>query len=361
MKSQGKSVAVTYCPLCGSGIVYAADFDGKAHKFGVSGLLYNSDVLLYDRQTETLWSQILSKGISGELVNKKLAVIQSAHTSWASWKEQYPETKVLSDKTGFSRDYDRSPYGSYDKDVSTYFPVAFKSKRYHPKERVLGITVNDKQKVYPFAELSKYANENNKTSLNDTFEGQELTLEFDMENRDGSFKNANGDVVTSTNTFWFAWNITMHKIMKGLQKDHQNLAQVLEIMELQLERIAEGDDSALALMFDASSYIQNYPDMIHHPKENKIFEVFKYRSNEEAESLEIREELVKNIQDYIELEWEHMNLEESVVFPLIDKTLEDKDWKLLEELIEADADPLFSDKIEDTFKTLYQSINAQAA
>ncbi|KAG1694652.1 hypothetical protein GQR58_006653 [Nymphon striatum] len=132
-------------------------------------------------------------------------------------------------------------------------------------------------------------------------------------------------------------------------------------MELQLERIAEGDDSALALMFDASSYIQNYPDMIHHPKENKIFEVFKYRSNEEAESLEIREELVKNIQDYIELEWEHMNLEESVVFPLIDKTLEDKDWKLLEELIEADADPLFSDKIEDTFKTLYQSINAQAA
>ncbi|WP_299880693.1 DUF3179 domain-containing protein [uncultured Cocleimonas sp.] len=201
----GKAVAVTYCPLCGSGIVYAADFEGKAYKFGVSGLLYNSDVLLFDRQTETLWSQILSKGVSGKWVNKKLKVIQSAHTSWASWKAQYPDTKVLSNDTGFDRDYNRSPYGTYDKDVSTYFPVAFKSKRYHPKERVLGITINDKQKVYPFAELSKYFAETKETSLIDTFEGQELTLEFDSDNRDGSFKNSNGEGVTSTNTFWFAW------------------------------------------------------------------------------------------------------------------------------------------------------------
>ena len=183
----------------------------------------------------------------------------------------------------------------------------------------------------------------------------------------------------------------MHKIMKGLQKDHQNLAQVLEIMELQLERIAEGDDVALALMFDASNYILNYPDMIHHPKENKIFEVFKYRSSKESEALETltqqhedmpvatikfqsmldqainglgfisRDDLVRSIQDYIELEWEHMNLEESVIFPLINETLNDKDWKLLEELIDADSDPMFNGNIEETYKTLYQSINAQAA
>lgn len=183
----------------------------------------------------------------------------------------------------------------------------------------------------------------------------------------------------------------MHMIMKGLQKDHQNLAKVLGIMELQLERIAEGDDAALALMLDASNYIQSYPDLIHHPKENKVFEVFKYRSNEEADTFSkltqqhkdmpdttvkfkemldeainglgfiSREDLVKKIQDYLELEKEHMNLEESVVFPLINETLEDKDWKLLEELIKADLDPLFTDKIEDTFENLYQSIKAQAA
>ena len=63
-KIQGRSIAVTYCPLCGSGIVYNAEIGGKPHEFGVSGLLYNSDVLLFDRETETLWSQILSKSVS---------------------------------------------------------------------------------------------------------------------------------------------------------------------------------------------------------------------------------------------------------------------------------------------------------
>ncbi len=182
----------------------------------------------------------------------------------------------------------------------------------------------------------------------------------------------------------------MHKIMKGLQKDHHNLAKVLKIMELQLEHIADGDDSALALMLDASNYIQSYPDVIHHPKENKVFEVFKSRSKEEADALDTltqqhkdmpdttvkfkemldaainglgfisREDLVKKIQDYLELEKEHMNLEESVVFPLINETLEDKDWKMLEELIEADSDPMFSNKVEEDFENLYQFIKVQA-
>ncbi|WP_299880696.1 hemerythrin domain-containing protein [uncultured Cocleimonas sp.] len=183
----------------------------------------------------------------------------------------------------------------------------------------------------------------------------------------------------------------MHTIMKGLKKDHHNLAKVLKIMELQLERIAEGDDAALGLMYDSSHYIQSYPDIIHHPKEDKVFEVFKHRSKDEADALKkltqqhmdmpnttdkfkemldtainglefiSREDLVKKIKDYIELEWEHMDLEESVIFPLINETLEDKDWKLLEELIDADSDPLFSDSVEESFQNLYQSIKDQAA
>ena len=196
-----KAVAVTYCPLCGSGIVYEADFDGKSHKFGVSGLLYNSDVLLYDRETETLWSQILSKAVSGSLVDKMLKVIPSSHTSWKAWQAKYPDTKVLSNKTGFARDYSRSPYGSYDKDVGIYFPVEFKSKRYHPKERVLGLSINGKHKVYPFSELAKSKG----TMLVDNFSGEKLTLKFDVENRDGVIKNGSGEVLPSINTFWFAW------------------------------------------------------------------------------------------------------------------------------------------------------------
>ncbi len=197
----GKAVAVTYCPLCGSGMVYSADFDGKPHQFGVSGLLYNSDVLLFDRETETLWSQILSKGISGKLVNRSLDVISSAHTSWGTWKKAHPETKVLSTDTGFNRNYSRSPYGDYDKGPETYFPVAFRSKKYHPKERVLGITLNDQHKVYPFSELAKLDG----NVLKDSFVKQELFVEFDVENRDGTIKNSAGKVMPSVNSFWFAW------------------------------------------------------------------------------------------------------------------------------------------------------------
>ena len=197
----GESVAVTFCPLCGTGIVYSGDFDGKPHQFGVSGLLYNSDVLLYDRETETLWSQILSKGISGKLVNQALKVIPSSHTSWQSWRKQHPKTQVLSTDTGIKRDYTRSPYGDYSKNSSTYFPVAFKSKRYHPKERVLGVTVDGKYKAYPFSELAKLAD----STLKDDFSGQQLTIEFDVENREGVIKNKAGVVLPAVNSFWFAW------------------------------------------------------------------------------------------------------------------------------------------------------------
>ena len=197
----GESVAVTFCPLCGTGIVYSGDFDGKPHQFGVSGLLYNSDVLLYDRETETLWSQILSKGISGKLVNQALKVIPSSHTSWQSWRKQNPQTLVLSTDTGMKRNYTRSPYGDYTKNSSTYFPVAFKSKRYHPKERVLGVTINGNHKAYPFSELAKLAD----TTLKDDFAGQQLTIEFDVENREGVIKNKAGVILPTVNSFWFAW------------------------------------------------------------------------------------------------------------------------------------------------------------
>jgi hypothetical protein len=200
-KVKGDSVVVTFCPLCGSGIVYLGDFNGKSHQFGVSGLLYNSDVLLYDRETETLWSQLLSKAVSGKLVKQTLNIISSSHTSWQEWYKKNPKTLVLSTETGLSRDYSRSPYGDYNQNSRTYFPVAFKSKRYHPKERVLGITINGKQKAYPFTELAKIG----EVMLRDNFAGEVLSIEFDVENRDGTIKNKAGDVLPTVNSFWFAW------------------------------------------------------------------------------------------------------------------------------------------------------------
>ena len=182
----------------------------------------------------------------------------------------------------------------------------------------------------------------------------------------------------------------MHKIMADLHQDHHNLARVLRIMESQLEHLVEGKHENLFLMQDATKYIQNYPDLIHHPKENKVFEVFKSRSDDAADivarlskehqelpkatikfqlmlddainglGLVNREELVEKIKGFIKNEWEHMNLEEDVLFPLIDTTLTDDDWNVLDSQISEMSDPLFSDKIEESYKNLYQSIKTQA-
>ena len=202
---KGKAIAVTFCPLCGSGVVYDSTIDGKIYQFGVSGLLYNSDVLLYDRQTESLWSQILSKGISGKMVNKKLSVVPSSHTSWKAWRLKHPDSKVLSTETGYSRDYNRSPYAGYTKNSSVYFPLAFRSKKYHPKERVLGLSMNGKYKAYPFSELAKAVSKTSSTSIHDKFAGKDLTISVDIDNRDGEIHDASGKLLIAMNSFWFAW------------------------------------------------------------------------------------------------------------------------------------------------------------
>ena len=160
-----EKIVVTFCPLCGTGMVYSATIDDQPRTFGVSGLLYNSDVLLYDRETQSLWSQILSTAISGPSKGKKLTPLSVSHTSWKDWKDTHPQTDVLSTNTGFQRDYQRSPYGDYNESRTLYFPVSANSKRYHPKERVLGITVNGKHKAYPFTELAQAGG----SQVSDTF------------------------------------------------------------------------------------------------------------------------------------------------------------------------------------------------
>ncbi|MFU8817641.1 MAG: DUF3179 domain-containing (seleno)protein, partial [Pseudomonadales bacterium] len=83
---------VTYCPLCGTGMVFASNAGDGALIFGVSGLLYNSDVLLFDRNTESLWSQILGKAVSGPLRGEPLPQLPAFHTTWADWRERHPQT-----------------------------------------------------------------------------------------------------------------------------------------------------------------------------------------------------------------------------------------------------------------------------
>ena len=196
----GESVVVTFCPLCGSGMAFLSTINGKALTFGVSGLLYNSDVLLYDRQTLSLWSQLMTQAISGSYKGQSLVGLPVLHTTWQDWKSKYPDTLILSTETGFERNYNNSPYAAYLKSPQTMFPLSSVSRRYHPKEEVLGLEMDGQFKVYPFIELEKSPAE-----FTDTIKGHAITVRYDSKHRSAAAFDKFGKQLISVRTFWFAW------------------------------------------------------------------------------------------------------------------------------------------------------------
>ncbi len=193
---------VSFCPLCGTGAVFSATVGGDILDFGVSGLLYNSDVLLYDRQTQSLWSQIRGQSISGSYVGTELVQLPTQHTTWKRWREQYPETTVLSTDTGYVRDYSRNPYGDYISSRQLYFPVEHEAENdLHPKETVLGITIGESRKAYPFTVLQTQGKERFQDNLN----GQSFTVIWDEEGHSAQAIDSNGQPLEQIQGFWFAW------------------------------------------------------------------------------------------------------------------------------------------------------------
>ena len=145
----GTNVIVTYCPLCGTGLSFIRDLDRKTYTFGVSGKLYNSDLVMYDHQTETYWTQALGLGIVGPLTKKRLTPIITDTIKWKEWKAKHPDTLVLSTDTGFIRNYERDPYEGYDRSSRIWFPIEVQDDRLFSKARVYGIMVNGESKAYP--------------------------------------------------------------------------------------------------------------------------------------------------------------------------------------------------------------------
>lgn len=190
-------IVVTYCPLCGTGMVFAAP---RHMDFGVSGLLYNSDVLLYDRQSGSLWSQIKMEAISGRRLGEKLELLPASHTTWSDWQTRNPRTQVLSERTGVRRDYDRNPYEGYGKSRELFFPASSRDNRYHPKEQVIGVKVGEQAWVWPFAELAKSSG-----VLEDEIAGQKVVVRYNGEARSGGVFSEDGKEIPSTIAYWFAW------------------------------------------------------------------------------------------------------------------------------------------------------------
>ena len=147
-------VAVTYCPLCFTNQVFNRTLnDGNTVEFGTSGKLYNSNLVMYDRKSNSLWSQALGEGIVGEYAGVKLERIPFDVAYWKEWKELYPESKVLSRDTGSVRPYGADPYGDYYTNDLILFPVANDDKRLGLKEIIIGLENKDQYKAYKLQEI----------------------------------------------------------------------------------------------------------------------------------------------------------------------------------------------------------------
>jgi len=184
--------------------VYDPVIDGKRFAFGVSGKLYKSGLVLYDRQTESLWSQILEEAITGPMTGAKLSMLPAQHTTWGQWRSQHPDTLVLSPDTGFKRDYGVNPYQKY---YESGVPVGGARQRARqldpelpPMERVLGIQLGGAKKAYPFSRLKKQA-----ASFEDDVAGHRIIVHFDRKSENAYATTSSGAHVPSMVSFWFAW------------------------------------------------------------------------------------------------------------------------------------------------------------
>lgn len=174
--------------------------------FGVSGKLYESNVLLYDHQTESLWSQLQAAAVTGELTGTPLIPIASLTTTWQAWREQYPETLVLSTHTGFRRDYGRLPYRQYASSPRLMFPVRHADFRLGPKDKVLGVTIAGRHEAYSLAVLHKRA-----VPIQDQLGHKKITAVYDPIANSAQVVDAeSGELLPSVVAYWFAW-VSFHR------------------------------------------------------------------------------------------------------------------------------------------------------
>lgn len=161
------AVAVTYCPLCNSAIVYNRTVDGEVLRFGVSGNLRNSDLIMWDDKTQSWWQQMTGEGIVGDYNGYMLEMISSQVISYAMFAQRYPDGQVLRGPNG---GYGRNPYVGYDSSPNPFLFNGEVDNRLFATERILATKVNGQTVAYPYRELQ------NIQVLNDTVDERQIVI-----------------------------------------------------------------------------------------------------------------------------------------------------------------------------------------
>ncbi|MFN2590251.1 MAG: DUF3179 domain-containing protein, partial [Actinomycetota bacterium] len=145
-------VVVTYCPLCNTGIAFERPrLGGRLLDFGTSGKLYRSNLLMYDRQTKSLWAQATGHAVVGDLTGTQLRFLPVQLVAWSDWRAANPRGKVLSRRTGYDRPYGENPYVGYDDERSS--PFLFEGDldpRLPPLARVVGVRIDGETMAFPY-------------------------------------------------------------------------------------------------------------------------------------------------------------------------------------------------------------------
>lgn len=167
----GTPAVVTFCPLCNAALAFDRSLDGQIYEFGTSGLLRNSDLVMYDRSSESLWQQFTGEAIAGELTGKTLRFLPARIVSFGDFRQAWPQGLVLSRDTGYDREYGTNPYVGYD-DVSQS-PFLFQGDtddRLPAMERVVAVEVDGMDIAYPFSAVTAAG------VINDSQAGQDLVI-----------------------------------------------------------------------------------------------------------------------------------------------------------------------------------------
>jgi hypothetical protein len=195
----GTPLAITFCPLVQDAAVYRREAAGKTLTFGVSGKLYQSNLVLYDEGTQSLWSQLDGEALAGQMAGQKLAAIPSTIVTWEAWKNRLPSTDVLSINTGYIRDYGVDPYWGYEHGDQVVSPVAPLDERLSAHELVLGLSIGGQDEAFPLSKLREAA-----IPLRVQLGGAGLTIAYDVDSGSAT-ASVSGGRIPVYNGYWFAW------------------------------------------------------------------------------------------------------------------------------------------------------------
>ncbi len=204
----GENLAVTYCPLTATGQA----FKTGSTTLGVSGRLVNSNLVMYDRDTGSLWPQIGATAVAGERVGESLEEVNVHWTTWGAWLERHPDTEVLSTDTGHVRNYDRDPYGSYNPiggyyaSDRTMFPVMHEDDRYHPKLMVVGARTADRAVFFEMESLARQGRQETEHFIGIYDNALDTARVYDKDGETDRADVSALEQVVTIEAFYFAWN-----------------------------------------------------------------------------------------------------------------------------------------------------------